>query len=123
MDFERLLDQASTLVVILQQLHIKEKPKFHSLGWPPPKLRDLHNELVEWVICPSEWCKTFTLVSSVTSGIHKLMVRKSEKNLAIRVLLGCFGIRDIGKLNIYQRRLGIMALNLQVTAAQLYRHV
>jgi len=41
------------------------------------------------------------------------MRRKSEKNLAKRVLLGCFGIRDLGKFNKYERRLGIMAFCLQ----------
>lgn len=121
-DFERLLGEASTLVIILWQLYIELKAKYHSLGWPPPKLKNLLDELVEYVVCPSEWYKTFTLVYSTTCHIHKLMGRKSEKNPVKRVLLGCFGIRDLGKLNIYQRRLGIMALCLQVTT-QLHRPV
>ena len=96
--------------------------KYHSLSWLPPKLSDLLDELEEYVVCPSEWCKTFTLVYSTTCRIHKLMERKSEKNLAKRVLLGCFGIRDLGKFNKYQRRLGVLALSLQVMT-QLHRPV
>lgn len=96
--------------------------KYPPLGWPPPKLRDLLDELVVYVICPSEWCKTLTLVYSTTCRIHRLMGRKSEKNLAKRVLLGCFGIRDLGKFNKYQQRLGNMTLSLQVTI-QLHRPV
>ena len=98
------------------------KAKFHSLGWPPPKLRNSLNELVEYVVCPFEWCKTFTLVYSMACHIHKLFGRKSEKNFAKRLLLGCFGIRDLGKFNIYQRKLTIMASCLQVTT-QLHRPV
>ena len=113
-DFERLLGVASTLVITLWQLYI-DGAKYRSLGWPPPKLRNLLEELVEYVVFPSEWHKTFTLVYSTTSCIHKLMGRKSEKNPAKRVLLGCFGIRDLGKFNKYQQRLCIMALRLQVT--------
>ena len=50
------------------------------------------------------------------------MERKCEKNLAKRVLVGCFGIRDLGKFNKYQRRLDSMALFLEV-GAQLHRPV
>jgi len=95
-DFERLLAEVSTLVVIVWQLYIGLKVKYHSLGWPPPKLKNFLEELVDMACL-----------------IHELLLRKSEKNLAKRVLLGCFGIRDLGKFNKYQRRLGIMALFLQ----------
>jgi len=102
------------LVVILWQLYIEGKERYHHLlDWPPPKLKDLLDELVEYVVCPFDWCKSFTLVYSTTCGIHKLMRRKSENSLAKRVLLGYFGIRDHGKFNKYQQRLGVVASRLQ----------
>lgn len=52
-DFERLLGVASTLVITLWQLYI-DGAKYRSLGWPPPKLRNLLDELVEYVVFPSE---------------------------------------------------------------------
>ena len=96
--------------------------KYNSLVWPPPRLRNLLDELIEYVVCPSEWCKTLTLFYSMACRIHKLSGRKSEKNFAKRVLLGYFGIRDLGKFNKYQQRLTVMASYLQVTT-QLHRHV
>ena len=60
--FERLLAEVSAFVVIVWQRYIDSKVKYHSLAWPPPKLKNFLDELVEYVFCHSEWCKTFTLV-------------------------------------------------------------
>jgi hypothetical protein len=63
-DFERLLGEASTLCFIIWQLYIEGKLMYYrSLDWPPPKLRDLVDDFVEYVyslffssfhLC--EWC-------------------------------------------------------------------
>ena len=54
-DFERLLAEVSALVVIVWKMYVDLKVKYYSLVWPPPKLRNLLNELVEYVICQFEW--------------------------------------------------------------------
>ena len=50
------------------------------------------------------------------------MRRKCEKNVVKRILVGCFGIRDLGKFDRYQRRLDSVALGLKVRT-QLHRPV
>lgn len=53
-DFERLLGGASALVIVLWKSYDETKAKYHSLDWPPPKLRNLLDELVEYVACQSK---------------------------------------------------------------------
>ena len=113
------------MVVFFCQLYIELKVKYRSQldsRWPPPKYEGPLDELEAYVFCPSNWFWTLTLFYSTTRRIHELMGRKSEKSLAKRVLLGCFGIRDLGKVNKYQQKLGAVALRLQVTT-QLRRPV
>lgn len=94
-DFERLLGDASGLVVVLWQSYNESKSKYHSLTWPPPKFRKAVDELVKTV-----------------ERIHGLIKRKS-KNFAKRILVGVLGIRDLGKLEKYQRRLDSVATSLE----------
>lgn len=46
--------------------------------------------------------------------IHQLMKRKNKKNVVKRTLVGCFGLRNLGKFKKYQRRLDSVALFLEV---------
>ncbi|KAF8805487.1 hypothetical protein BYT27DRAFT_7212972 [Phlegmacium glaucopus] len=81
-DFERLLGNASGLVIVFWKKYNKSKSR--SL-WPPPKFQKPIKELVQ----------------------------KCEKNPAKRILVGCFGIRDLGSFKEYQERLDSVASFLE----------
>lgn len=93
-DFQRLLGEASCLVVVLQQLYNNSR-SLRSI-WPPLGFNGHIKELIHTVY-----------------RVHGLMTRKCEKNLANRILVGCFGIRDLGKFKKYQRRLDSVASGLE----------
>jgi len=94
-NFERLLCSASCLVVVFWQLYITTESD--PLFWPLPGLRKVLDELAETIF-----------------DVYRLMKRKSRENIARRVLEGFFGVRDIGKLKKYQRRLESVASGLEV---------
>ena len=117
-DFERLLGQASSLVVVFWQ-------EYNKLGipgtmWPPPYLRDVIDRLVKYVTRVYKPASTnyffvlFFKIYSTVYYIYKLVKRKSQKRFAKRILVGYFGLRDIGKFKKYQRKLGSVASSFQV---------
>jgi hypothetical protein len=85
--------------------------------WPPPNLRKLIYGLEEYmtpILDVSQHSINFFLLFSTVYNIHKFMKRKSEKNVAKRILVGYFGLRDLGKSRKYQRKLGFVASSLEV---------
>ena len=112
-NFQRLLGEASCLVVILQQLYNNSHSPWFNLA--TSRFEKAYQRA--YTVCGCSFrspCKPPNIsFYSTVYRVHGLMTRKCEKSFVKRIPVGFFRIRDLGKFKKYQWRLDSVASGLK----------